>query len=288
MSLENRVPSTNTKCGQIRIVSRLVHVPSCRHLTFPVLLLNQPTMWHLVMPIQSSRSFIMQLQLTCMQLLLPTDIKWSSEGVLEEYSMFHHMGCQIFDSPFTVLHLVWKYVFPHFLDYIWCWDVLVVLPWSLQNWHGLSTWKTVTVIIIIVVFCFVVVTNLQGMIYHIPLSFFYLHTGFKPWIWRWRRNGITGWNSKSLALWQYVSIQNHWDILNFAVHIWKMFCLLKILILLLTTALSRVEGGCLGCWGASTVISQLLDSKRLPCLAIPGPLSHDPPQRDIQAPITLW
>ena len=36
----------------------------------------------------------------------------------QEYSMFHHMGCQIFDSPFTVLRVVWKYVFPHFLDYV--------------------------------------------------------------------------------------------------------------------------------------------------------------------------
>ena len=108
------------------------------------------------------------------------------------------------------------------------------------------------------------------MIYHIPLFFFYLHAGFKPWIWRWRRNGVTGWNSKSLALWQYISIQNHWDILNFTVHIWRMFCLLKILILLLTTALSRVEGGCLRSWGASTVISQSLDSKTLPCPAIPA------------------
>ena len=140
MSLENRVPSTNTKCGQIRIVSRLFNVPSCCHLIFPVLLLNQPTMWHLVMPIQSSQNVMMQLQLTCIQLLLPTDIRPSSEGFLEEYSMFHHMGCQFFDSPFTVLHLVWKYILPHFLEYsvgmsLWYYPDLYKIedPFNMKN-----------------------------------------------------------------------------------------------------------------------------------------------------------
>ena len=37
-----------------------------------------------------------------------------------------------------------------------------------------------------------------------------------------------------------------------------------------TTASSWVEGGCLGCPGASTLISQPLDRKTLPCLAIPA------------------
>jgi len=40
--------------------------------------------------------------------------------------------------------------------------------------------------------------------------------------------------------------------------------------LALTTASSWVEGGCPGCPGASTVISQPLDSKTLPWLAIPA------------------
>ena len=131
--------------------------------------------------------------------------------------------------------------------------------------------KTVTVIIIIiVVFCFVVITNLQGMIYNIPLFFFYLRAGFKPWIWRWRRNGVTGWNSKSLAIHFHTKPLGHF---KFPSPYLKNVLLVESHhnILLLTTASSWVEGGCLGCPGASTVISQPLDSKTLPLIAIPEP-----------------
>ena len=52
----------------------------------------------------------------------------------------------------------------------------------------------------------------------------------------------------------------------------------------LTTALSWVEGGCPGCPEASTLISQPLDSKTLPSLAIPATQPWAPTHRDIRAP----
>jgi len=55
----------------------------------------------------------------------------------------------------------------------------------------------------------------------------------------------------------------------------------------LATALSWVEGGCPGYPGASTVISQPLDSKMLRWLAIPATQPWAPTHRDIQAPVTL-
>ena len=57
---------------------------------------------------------------------------------------------------------------------------------------------------------------------------------------------------------------------------------------MLTTASSWVEGGCPGCPRASTVISQPLDSKTLPWLAVPATQPWAPTHRDIQAPVTLW